>query len=94
MYQNSTLPGSGEYCLFELLTVGAYPKVPLVDRIPKVVFVVDDSRRRRRWFRLWRCRRRRSGDGMEVRMIYGQRDWMDYCGGLEAQRVCRKRGEE
>jgi pimeloyl-ACP methyl ester carboxylesterase len=105
LYQNSMLPGSGEYCLSELLTVGAYAKVPLVDRIPKIL--VPPSR----------CSSSSSttrddgdddgfargddavvgdadGDGMEVHMIYGQRDWMDYRGGLEAQRACRERREE
>ena len=34
LYQNSMLPGSGEYCLGEILTAGAYARMPLVDRIP------------------------------------------------------------
>jgi len=33
-YNINTLPGSGEYCLHKILKVGAYSRVPLVDRIP------------------------------------------------------------
>ncbi|KAL9178308.1 hypothetical protein ACHAXT_001736 [Thalassiosira profunda] len=36
LYQNSMLPGSGEMCLGEILTAGAFAKVPLVDRIPEI----------------------------------------------------------
>mmetsp|Transcript_8023 Transcript_8023/g.16202 ORF Transcript_8023/g.16202 Transcript_8023/m.16202 type:complete len:404 (-) Transcript_8023:13-1224(-) len=32
-YSINSLPGSGEYCLHKLLKVGAYARVPLVDRI-------------------------------------------------------------
>ncbi|KAL7533298.1 hypothetical protein ACHAWF_004445 [Thalassiosira exigua] len=36
LYQNSMLPGSGEHCLSEILTAGAFAKVPLVHRIPNL----------------------------------------------------------
>lgn len=32
----NSLPGSGEYCLHEILKVGAYARAPLVDRIPNL----------------------------------------------------------
>jgi cardiolipin-specific phospholipase len=65
LYQNSMLPGSGEYCLGEILTAGAYARMPLVDRIPDLG----------------------GGGSMEVHAIYGQRDWMDYRGGIDADGV-------
>jgi len=34
LYQNSMLPGSGECCLNEILTSGAFAKIPLLYRIP------------------------------------------------------------
>eukprot|EP00584_Thalassiosira_punctigera_P003632 CAMPEP_0172534504 /NCGR_PEP_ID=MMETSP1067-20121228/6842_1 /TAXON_ID=265564 ORGANISM="Thalassiosira punctigera, Strain Tpunct2005C2" /NCGR_SAMPLE_ID=MMETSP1067 /ASSEMBLY_ACC=CAM_ASM_000444 /LENGTH=540 /DNA_ID=CAMNT_0013319305 /DNA_START=155 /DNA_END=1777 /DNA_ORIENTATION=- len=68
LYQNSMLPGSGEYCLNEILTAGAFAKIPLVDRIPNLE---TDSE-----------------EGMEVHMVYGERDWMDWRGGIETQRSC------
>ena len=37
LYQNSMLPGSGECCLSEILTAGAFAKIPLVHRIPDIV---------------------------------------------------------
>lgn len=36
LYQNSMLPGSGEDCLCEILTAGAFAKVPLLHRIPEI----------------------------------------------------------
>jgi len=36
LYQNSMLPGSGECCLNEILTAGAFAKIPLVHRIPNI----------------------------------------------------------
>ncbi|KAL3789425.1 hypothetical protein HJC23_001973 [Cyclotella cryptica] len=33
LYQNSMLPGSGEYCLSHILTSGAFARLPLVKRI-------------------------------------------------------------
>ena len=30
------LPGSGEYCLSQILTAGAFARIPLVDRIPEI----------------------------------------------------------
>ncbi len=36
LYQNSMLPGSGEDCLCEILTAGAFARVPLIHRIPKL----------------------------------------------------------
>lgn len=36
LYQNSMLPGSGEYCLSQILTAGAFARIPLVDRIPEI----------------------------------------------------------
>lgn len=33
LYQNSMLPGSGECCLSEILTAGAFAKIPLVHRV-------------------------------------------------------------
>lgn len=36
LYQNSMLPGSGECCLSDILTAGAFAKIPLVHRIPKL----------------------------------------------------------
>lgn len=37
LYQNSMMPGSGEYALEGILTSGAFARVPLVHRIPKLV---------------------------------------------------------
>jgi len=71
LYQNSMLPGSGEYCLSEILTAGAFAKMPLASRIPNLT---NDNE-----------------DGMEVHMIYGERDWMDWRGGIAAQRLCHKK---
>jgi cardiolipin-specific phospholipase len=36
LYQNSMLPGSGEYCLSNLLTSGAFARMPLVHRISDI----------------------------------------------------------
>merc|ERR1719203_1940259 len=74
LYQNSMLPGSGEHCLSEILTAGAFAKIPLADRIPRIES--DDE------------------DGMEVHMVYGERDWMDWRGGIEAQRSCHNERAE
>lgn len=74
LYQNSMLPGSGEYCLSEILIPSAFAKIPLVNRIPNIK-TVDEN-------------------GMEVHMVYGERDWMDWRGGIEAQRQCHKRRTE
>jgi len=68
LYQNSMMPGSGEYCLGEILTPGAFAKIPLANRIPNIKTDIED--------------------GLEVHMIYGQRDWMDWTGGIEVQRSC------
>jgi cardiolipin-specific phospholipase len=85
LYQNSMLPGSGEYCLNAILDAGAFAKVPLVHRIPEI-------RRRRQ--------QKQSGDdvdddnyddGLEVHFIYGENDWMDYRGGLDVQRLCHQK---
>ncbi|KAL7531407.1 hypothetical protein ACHAXR_004023 [Thalassiosira sp. AJA248-18] len=75
LYQNSMLPGSGEFCLNELLTAGAFAKMPLVNRIPNLQSG-DDSE---------------AEGGMEVHMIYGQNDWMDFRGGIEVQRLCHEK---
>ena len=74
LYQNSMLPGSGECCLNEILTAGAFAKIPLVNRIPDI--------------------KTDNGEGMEVHMVYGQRDWMDFRGGLEVQRLSYKKRVE
>jgi len=74
LYQNSMLPGSGEYCLSEILTAGAFAKVPLVHRIPEIASNKEGGE-----------------DGMEVHMVYGQRDWMDWRGGVEVQRSCHEK---
>jgi len=37
LYQNSMMPGSGEYALEGILTSGAFARVPLVRRIPQLV---------------------------------------------------------
>ena len=37
LYHNSMLPGSGEFCLSEILDAGAMGKIPLVHRIPELV---------------------------------------------------------
>lgn len=82
LYQNSMLPGSGEYCLNEILTAGAFAKIPLVHRIPniKMMSAADDGNSDVD-----------QEEGMEVHMIYGQNDWMDFRGGLETQRVCHQK---
>lgn len=36
LYQNSMLPGSGEYCLSHILTSGAFARIPLVNRITEI----------------------------------------------------------
>lgn len=36
LYQNSMLPGSGEYCLSNILTAGAFARLPLVKRISDI----------------------------------------------------------
>ncbi|KAL7484004.1 hypothetical protein ACHAW6_009645 [Cyclotella cf. meneghiniana] len=36
LYQNSMLPGSGEYCLSHILTSGAFARLPLVKRIAEI----------------------------------------------------------
>ncbi|KAL3800085.1 hypothetical protein ACHAW5_004452 [Stephanodiscus triporus] len=79
LYQNSMLPGSGEYCLGEILTGGAYAKSPLVDRIHDIVVVPPPHAS------LSENDYEDDDDGLEVHMIYGQRDWMDYRGGLEEE---------
>lgn len=43
LYQNSMLPGSGEDCLCEILTAGAFAKVPLINRIPEIKSSSDDG---------------------------------------------------
>jgi cardiolipin-specific phospholipase len=78
LYQNSMLPGSGECCLSEILTAGAFAKIPLVHRIPNIKSAGHDSQ----------CG---GDDGLEVHMIYGQNDWMSYEGGLSAQRLCNEK---
>lgn len=78
LYQNSMLPGSGEYCLGDILTSGAHARVPLIDRIPNLVGHDDNL----------------SNDGLEIHSIYGERDWMDYRGGVECQRICEARRAE
>jgi len=81
LYQNSMLPGSGECCLNEILTAGAFAKIPLVNRIPNIVKTgADDDNEDGK-----------EEEGMEVHMIYGQNDWMDFRGGLETQRVCHEK---
>ena len=37
LYHNSMLPGSGEFCLSDILHAGAMAKIPLVHRIPELV---------------------------------------------------------
>ena len=68
LYQNSMLPGSGEYCLSYILTSSAFARLPLVKRISNI--------------------KSEDGKGMEVHFIFGENDWMDYRGGIEAQRLC------
>lgn len=75
LYQNSMLPGSGEYCLTDILTSSAHARMPLVERILNLAADNDD-------------------DGLEVHTIYGERDWMDYTGGFDAQRLCNARRVE
>ena len=43
LYQNSMLPGSGECCLSEILTAGAFAKIPLVHRIPNIMQTADGN---------------------------------------------------
>jgi len=74
LYQNSMLPGSGEYCLTDILTSSAHARVPLVERIPHLVPAAAGP-----------------SDGLEIHTIYGERDWMDYTGGFDAQRLCNAR---
>ncbi|KAL3811132.1 hypothetical protein ACHAXA_006180 [Cyclostephanos tholiformis] len=101
LYQNSMLPGSGEYCLPELLTASAYARVPLVDRIPRIV-VPTSSATTTTTTTTTNTTTNDDRDvdvvdarnGMEIHMIYGQRDWMDYRGGLDSQRACRERRVE
>jgi len=78
LYQNSMLPGSGECCLNEILTAGAFAKIPLMHRIPNIIKTGGDGSQG-------------DNDGMEIHMIYGQNDWMDFRGGLETQRLCHKK---
>jgi len=80
LYQNSMLPGSGEYCLSEILTAGAFAKIPLIHRIPNIKCDDDNNDTD-------------GGEkkGMEVHMIYGQNDWMSYTGGIDVQRACHER---
>lgn len=75
LYQNSMLPGSGEYCLTDILTSSAHARVPLVERIPHLVPAAAAG----------------TSDGLEIHTIYGERDWMDYTGGFDAQRLCNAR---
>ena len=75
LYQNSMLPGSGEYCLPAILSAGAFARIPLIDRIPNLIKDGDK-------------------DGMEVHMIYGQNDWMDWKGGMDVQRLCHQKRQE
>jgi cardiolipin-specific phospholipase len=78
LYQNSMLPGSGEYCLSDILTSSAHARVPLVERIPHLVPAAAVG----------------TSDGLEIHTIYGERDWMDYTGGFDAQRLCNSRRVE
>ena len=75
LYQNSMLPGSGEDCLCDILTAGAFAKVPLIHRIPKL-------------------RGGNGKDGLEVHFVYGERDWMDFKGGMDVQRLCHERNQQ
>ncbi|KAL7491200.1 hypothetical protein ACHAWT_000636 [Skeletonema menzelii] len=43
LYQNSMLPGSGEDCLCEILTAGAFARVPLIHRIPEIKSSSNDG---------------------------------------------------
>ena len=106
LYQNSMLPGSGEYCLSAILTAGAFARVPLVNRIPELTQVggVVDSSIGNSSSGSSSSRQEKitnngdsvgdsttDNDGMEVHFIYGENDWMDYKGGLEVQRLCWKK---
>ena len=74
LYQNSMLPGSGEYCLSHILTSSAFARLPLVKRISDI--------------------KSEDGKGMEVHFIFGENDWMDYRGGIEAQRLCIQKRQQ
>jgi cardiolipin-specific phospholipase len=81
LYQNSMLPGSGEYCLNEILTAGAFAKVPLLDRIPNLQSSISSSD----------GGKNDDGTGLEIHFVYGENDWMDYRGGLDVQRLCHQK---
>jgi cardiolipin-specific phospholipase len=74
LYQNSMLPGSGEYCLSHILTSGAFARLPLVNRIADI--------------------KSENENGIEVHFIFGERDWMDHKGGIDAQRLCYQKRVE
>jgi cardiolipin-specific phospholipase len=80
LYQNSMLPGSGEDCLCEILTAGAFARVPLIDRIPEIKSGGSDENN--------------GEEGLEVHFVYGENDWMDYRGGLDVQRLCHEKMQD
>jgi cardiolipin-specific phospholipase len=75
------LPGSGEYCLNEILTAGAFAKVPLLDRIPNLQSSSSSGG----------GGKNDDGKGLEIHFVYGENDWMDYRGGLDVQRLCHQK---
>lgn len=80
LYQNSMLPGSGEDCLCDILTAGAFARVPLIDRIPEIKSGGSDENN--------------GEEGLEVHFVYGENDWMDYRGGLDVQRLCHEKMQD
>eukprot|EP00573_Skeletonema_grethae_P008871 CAMPEP_0201710954 /NCGR_PEP_ID=MMETSP0578-20130828/58890_1 /ASSEMBLY_ACC=CAM_ASM_000663 /TAXON_ID=267565 /ORGANISM="Skeletonema grethea, Strain CCMP 1804" /LENGTH=516 /DNA_ID=CAMNT_0048199999 /DNA_START=113 /DNA_END=1663 /DNA_ORIENTATION=+ len=78
LYQNSMLPGSGEDCLCEILTAGAFARVPLIHRIPQLKSSGDGDGDG-------------DGEGLEVHFVYGENDWMDFRGGIDVQRLCHQK---
>jgi len=78
LYQNSMLPGSGEDCLCEILTAGAFAKVPLIHRIPEIKSSDSGD----------------GEEGLEVHFIYGENDWMDWRGGMDVQRLCHQKTQD
>lgn len=67
--------GSGEYALPYILAPGAFARKPMVDRIDGVgrqLVTKDDGAKVRE-------------TGIPVVMLYGENDWMDVAGGLDAE---------
>ena len=67
--------GSGEYALPYILAPGAFARKPMVDRIEGVgrqLVARDDGAKLRE-------------TGIPVVMLYGENDWMDVAGGLDAE---------